>query len=358
MKHSSIVVLGALLGGCVAEVDDAATSSIEQGLKCPDYGCGENSPVTGPFNIRELNQTGSVANGDGIKLLYFQKGTTKYHVDVYNDRVRALDWGTYQLALEHGALAGGYFLLSHPAYRGSPAGYVQLFINSVDTFGQQFWIGPSNYVETYELLYTGAGTVGHPVPACKLPPPGTGVRDEARDPEGPTWKNRFNAIIFTGDRYNPGYTVTTDTTLTNNWFNVACAGSAPAKLHLNRHTTAGTAPNYASTRAQRQAMLKMYAGDFCGDGTAYTVAGTPIRWWSAQGQASMPVGETSYESMWSSTGAMCMNVHRLANSPNPDYAAFQKAIIDSCHLPKCTDIPDFKNFTYYNQYLMTMSPAY
>ena len=357
MRSSVVVGLVMVVGGCVAEVGEEATSTTEQGLKCPDYGCGENSPVGGPFNIRELNKAGNIANSDGVTLLYFQKGTTIYHVDIAGDRVRALTWFGYQVALEHSALAGGYFVLSHPAVNGLPAGTMRLFITSVDVAGQTFWLGPQTQVESYELKYDGAGTVSDPVPACKTPLPGTGIRDTALDPEGRTWKNRFNAIIFAGDRYRQGHVVETGTS-TNGWFNIACAGSGPAKLHLNRHTAASTTYGFTSTVAQRQAMLRMYAGDFCGDGNAHTVMGTPIRWWSAVGQSSMPIGEFSYESMWSETGAMCMDVHRLSNSTNPDYAAFGQAIIDSCHIRKCAEFPDFKNFALYNQYLLTMSPAH
>lgn len=359
MRASMVVCMVAGVGGCVAEVGEEQTSAVEQGLKCPDFGCGENSPVPGPFNIRELYfPSALVENSDHIRLLYFKKGSTQYHVEVVNDRVRALDWVSNQVALEHNALAGGYFVLAHPAVSGLPAGEVHLFINSVDQSGQEFWQGPPGSVETYELLYDGAGTVSDPVPACKSPLPGNGVRDQATDPEGRVWKNRFYSIIFTGDRYNSGtYTVQTGARA-QGWMNIACAGSTPAKLHLNRHTAASTAVGTtATTTSQRQAMLKMYAGDFCGKGTPYTVAGTPLRWWSAGGLSSPFIKEVSMESMWSSTGAMCMDVHRLADSSNVEYAKFAADIRAACGLKPCSDIPGYKDFALYKQYLMTMSPS-
>ncbi len=355
MRSSVVVGLVLVVGGCVAGVGDEATSTTEQGLKCPNFGCGENSPVTGPFNINELKE--NVANRDGVVLLYFQKGTTKYHVKVLGDRIQAMDWTTnHTVMLEHNALAGGWLQLSHPPVNGMPFGYVRLWIQSVDVAGQTFWQPPAAQVETYEFRYDGAGTVSDPVPACKSPLPSNGVRDEAADGEGRTWKNRFNSIVFSGDRYDPDtYSVFTGTP-TNGWMNIACAGSAPAKLHLNRHTQAGTVTSFQTTVNQRQAMLKMYAGDFCGHGNVYTVMGTKIHWNSSTGYNSGLGNDTAFESMWSETGAMCLETHRLANSQNPDYAAFGAAIRAECGLKLCSDFRDFKNYAAYGQYLMTLSP--
>jgi len=336
-----------VVGGCVAEVGDEDTSSTEQFAKpCPDFGCGENSPISGPFNIRWLDKTGG-PNQDGLKLLGFMKNGHSFKVNVLKDRVQAL-YNTYQpiVAFEHQNLIGGYFRISHPAVAGLPAGEVQLWVMGVDVAGQDFWVGPSGQVETYDLKYTGAGTVSDPVPACKNPLPGTGIRDMAIDGEGRTWKNRFNSIIFTGDLYDSdNYTVTIPTgTAANNILNIACAGSAPAKLHLNRHTTASVVPGWPTTTwQQRQTMLKMYAGDFCGDGYPYTVMGTPIHWSSSTGLSSPPGNDGSFESLWNENGAVCMDVHRLANSPNHDYAAWQQLLKDTCVPRKCADIPGFPN---------------
>ena len=358
---SSLIAVG-VLGGCVAdELGDEATSSTEQFAKCPEWGCGENSPVTGPYNVRELYFLDSnVGNGSHVRLLAFQKninGTVvNYQVSVVKDQVKALYWGTNTVALEHQALKDGWFLLYHDAVDGYPAEPIYLRIMSVDN--QPYWQPPSTaYIETYELGYTGAGRTGDPAPVCNKPLRSSGIRDTAIDPaEGKQWKNRFHSIIYTGDRIGDSYTVTSGARASG-WLNIACAGSVTAKLHLNRHTAASAVPGVVTTTtAQRQTMLKMYAGDFCGSGNAYTVAGTPIHWNSATGLNSGSGNDTAFESMWSAQGAMCMQTHRLASSTVTTESEMGTDVFHECQLPKCENFPDYKNYTLYSQYLMTLSP--
>jgi hypothetical protein len=356
-KFSALIAVG-VLGGCVA---DEATSSTEQFAKCPEWGCGENSPLTGPFNLRELYfRDPNVDNGNHMRLWGFQKvinGTLQtYDVNVVKDRVKALYTGTTDVALENEGLVNGWFLLTHDAAEGYPPGVVRVKIVSIDN--QAFWQPPSGYVQTYELAYNGVNAPSSEFLAlCNRPLPGTGIRDTARDPaENHLWKNRFNSIIFSGDRYSEAYTVSAGTRALS-WMNIACAGSVTAKLHLNRHTTASQAPGYVvNTLTQRQAMLKMYSGDFCGSGNAYTRKGTPIHWNNKTGLNSGAGNDTAFESMWSGDGAMCLQTHRLASSLVDEENEMGEEIIAECDLPLCTDIPDYTNYNLYGQYLMTLSP--
>src|SRR5262249_31439197 len=100
-----------------------------------------------------------------------------------------------------------------------------------------------------------------------------------------------SAIAFAGDRYDPVQKIVTDTVRGTQWFNLACAGTATAKVHLVRHTNAGawspstwhpgvdiTSPGapYHTAPQLRQAMLKMFAADYCGSGFPFTVDGQPL----------------------------------------------------------------------------------
>lgn len=361
MNPIYVALVVGVLGGCVAEMD-AETSSTEQFQKCPEWGCGENSPVAGPFRIRELNfRDANVDNGKHMRLLGFQKevnGTWPlFSVDVLKDQVRAMIPGTTYVAFEHQGLVGGWFLLQNDEAEGYPAGYVRIYITEVST--QPFWQGTSGYVESYELKYTGIDRPhgADKKPLCNRAPAGTGIRNMATDPaEGKMWKERFHALIFSGDRYSETYEVSSRAPELS-WLNIACAGSVVAKMHLNRHTAASNTTLYSTPSvARRQAMLKMYAGDFCGTGEAYTVAGTPIYWQSKTGQWSGQGNNVMFESMWNESGAMCMTTHRLWASQNTEYKDLGPEVAAKCPLQPCTSFPDYTNFNLYGNLFLTMSP--
>ena len=360
---ASLIAFG-VVAGCVAdEVGDEPTSSVEQGLKCPNFGCGENSPLLGPLNIRQLNKTG-VPNSDDVRLTGFVKGGVTYTLDVVKDRLRAwritfVNGLLLTVTLEHQQLVGGSLRLEYPTVPDFPPGPMYVRIDSVDQFGQEFWVGPDDPVETYEFTYSRPDLVfGAPEPICKNPlpvrpglPPST---KRVIDGDGHVWPNKFSAVVFAGDLYNTNYTVTIPTGADAvNWFNIACAGSAPAKLHLNRHTTAGAYPGFTTTQAQRQAMFKMYGGDFCGDGLHFTQQGTPINWRTSTNLASPSGSETTVESLWDDQGAVCMTTHRLQDTP-PYYDLYAIAIRNRCDMPLCPATP---NVATSGQYILTKSPA-
>jgi hypothetical protein len=116
----------------------------------------------------------------------------------------------------------------------------------------------------------------------------------------------------------------------DSWFNLACAGSAMAKMHLLRHTQPGSlvpvtgAPPVPladpSTLPERQAMLKMLTADYCGDGRSFTRTGQPLRYMDRRhwypgvpfslDPAAFEIG--SIEAIWGASGAVCLSQPRLA----------------------------------------------
>lgn len=136
------------------------------------------------------------------------------------------------------------------------------------------------------------------------------------------------ALLFGGDRYDADRkTVTATGPATADWFNIACAGTALAKLHLTRHTE--TSQVVKTTAVERQAMLKMFTADICGDGTAFTVHGEPLLWADANHLTSFAARPASLEAVWSDRGAVCLDAPR-----RPELAA---AIAARCGpLPRCT----------------------
>jgi hypothetical protein len=170
-----------------------------------------------------------------------------------------------------------------------------------------YWASPRESVPTYTLTYTSA-THSNPQPLCTA--------------------NGNDAILFSGDRYDAERkTVTATGAATAGWFNVACAGTALAKLHLTRHTEASQ--TVKTTAIERQAMLKMFTADVCGDGTSFTVHGQPLLWADANHLMAFNRPAASLEAVWTDRGAVCLDTPR-----RPELA---DAIAAHCGaLPRCT----------------------
>ncbi len=357
------VLITTALVSCI-QPDEPELGSTEQLGVCPIGMCGGNSPLLGPHKAEELNEKG-VENSAKIKLLgYIKAGSTcstsrPCKVDVVGRQmfVRDIYGGTFTGS----TLAGGYLSVWQPGDSNFapplPAGNARIWLDSYST-NAKFWQSPYEPLESYGLSYEVPGITRGPL--CLSPP-------NVVDNEGNPWLSRFEAFFFTGDRYDHDKMTVTASTMAEagDWFNIACAGSATAKLLLNRHTTAGALGSSLNpTRAQRQTMLKMYTGDFCGTGTTYTVQGTKISWGKVGGGLAGPsvTGINSVESFWTENGAICMDRHRLASSQNTAEAALEGMVRNgylasppTCRqMPKCSELP---TSTLTGTYLWTASAA-
>jgi hypothetical protein len=128
----------------------------------------------------------------------------------------------------------------------------------------------------------------------------------------------FYALAYTGDHFQEDHTVTKQAP---GWFNLACRGTAAAKMHLLRHTQAGSSASRITTLDQRTTMLRAITADYCGDGTPWTADGTPLFWtdkrdWfhlADQGYAVAGASNFSkeIEAVWGPAGTLlCMNEPR------------------------------------------------
>jgi hypothetical protein len=299
LRFAPIVLLS--LAACVVEEEDVTSEASQTLMGCPWWGCNENSPVMGPYNFHEGNVYG-LENSARVRFLNFQIGGQIYEPRIIN--------GSQLIAVSSGGtVVSGVNLTNGWFNVWTPSGMYRIIVKHVNpaaVSGTQFWLGPATGIETYELSYTGPGSTSDRL--CKNPPNGRLANDNNNTIPAP-----LEAILFTGDRYDVdtkrvsavGYSAT------NGWFNIACAGSALAKLHLNRHTTAGTTAGYFATQPERTAMLKMYVSDVCGTGKAFTQAGVPLHWENAQGWDTLTGFETKFEAIWTANGAACLDTHRL-----------------------------------------------
>ena len=132
------------------------------------------------------------------------------------------------------------------------------------------------------------------------------------------WEGITNsAIFYEGDHFDAEHKkVSEEPDPTKGWFNLACAGAVPAKMHLLRHTRAGSDSTHHTKPPQRTAMVKMLTADYCGNGKAWTADGTSLRykdardWYTYTPDPFNPMNPATYgkiEAVWGPDGALCLN---------------------------------------------------
>jgi hypothetical protein len=309
MRKIWIVGLLFASAACVSEPEPSVAVSPMSTARCPLWGCGESAPtidlaqsqeLAKPVQFHELHVDG-MPNAEQISITGFQRDGIRYHPHIEGSQLVATDAMGVTISGER--LTGAYFQLA------TPSGPYKIYITKVSplaTSDVRFWTGPASPIETYELAYTSATTT-YLRPLCANPP-----GYESGEAPDKRWMQPLQAILYTGDRYDADHKLVIESTYeaSTGWFNIACAGSALAKLHLNRHTTAGTFLDYVTSASQRQAMLKMYVSDLCGNGHTWTSNGAPLHWTNTPGWSKLDGNEFAAEALWTETGAQCLDVHR------------------------------------------------
>jgi hypothetical protein len=221
---------------------------------------------------------GGAPNAAGFAVMGARKGGVPYSVEATGASIVARPLAAGSPRLEGSALVGLEFDLRDAADRR-----YRLRVAATDT--TPFWAEPREGVRTYALTYAAAAS--EPRPLCT-----TGINE---------------AILFAGDRYE-GLAVVATGAATSGWINIACARTALAKLYLTRHTEASQ--RIVTARAERQAMLKMFSADICGDGTPLTVQGQPLLWADAKGITTFAGTPANIEAIWTDSGAVCLDIPR------------------------------------------------
>lgn len=250
----------------------------------------------------------------------------------------------------------------------------------------RFWVAPMDEVETYDfvvrktsrqhpLAFPCGGTVA-PVEDGRdspLPPPDAVKEHLCKGPfhsADDLWTRYEAALAFEGDYFDPTKNDQTPPPGSPGWFNLACDGTAAAKMHLLRHTQASGTSTRRTTPDQRTAMLKAITADYCGDGglgtkgvdaRVWTADGTPLFWtdekaWFPDATTRIDdlgkvfSGTWEIEAIWGPQGAICLNEPRRtpdksAKCPGPLKvpAVERREVEDYCIqtglklLPRCTD---------------------
>lgn len=284
---------------------------------CDTWGCGTNSPTVGDGLLFDELDSSGAPNANGLSIVGATLGdrTTPLKLSVKRHFLTGTSLTTGATYEGH-ALEGTIIKLHH-----ATLGDYELRIARYDDTSLGFWAGDPKFVPFYALEARRAGdSKAQFAYACKseiIEPAWSGVE--------------HYAIIFEGDRYDPVHKTVRDSQPGDPVFNVACAATTPAKLHLRRHTNAGAwniegVRAYPTTVDQRQTLLKLLTADYCGDGTSYTIQGQPLFYNDTTGWWPTETG-TAPEAIWKANGAICLDTPRYADRSTV-----------TCGLPWCSDV--------------------
>jgi len=294
-----------VVAGCAVEpASEPALKQTEQAL-CPIFMCGgDNSPLMNGAYFHELSLAGT-ANTAGFRYVGF---------------VDQLDQ-PYTLQVSHGRLIGtsGNVQISGQQLVGAKLQVTDgaaLYAIRIDAVAEvPYWVDSSAMLEGYLLTYFRWGEPTYAQQLCSDPQP------DSRDNLTMFGPLSYYTLVFEGDRIDaPTKTVTEDAT--GEWFTLGCAGGAPAKLYLTGHAFPATYDGLSTTPDKRQTMLKMFAADYCGTGTPYTVAHQPQTWTDAQGMNALLADASTLDGHWGPNGAECVGTPRASVPDTPAAKAF------------------------------------
>lgn len=311
--RSWVCLAAAGVGACASP--DSEVASVTQPLvgdSCPTNSCGDgNSPVIDGVYFWRLHFGGN-ANPEGVRITSIHApngGAMKLEL-VDGDRLRGGDASFGYV--EHTALIGTKIRVSMWV-KGQLAEY-EILIKGVASSvpigaaEEWFWVRNPLPIEAYDFYYR--PLVG---PDQRLERPLCSEADG--DP------TMLRALVFGGDIYHPTTKKIEVGLATKDWMNIACADGAIYKMHKIGHTTAAQGRLGKPTSvAQRRAMLNAWTSNVCGTGDAFTKQGERIK---LAESLSMLAPDSAYldpldaaqtesiEAIWSETGAVCLNTHRL-----------------------------------------------
>jgi ADYC domain len=321
-------LLGPSLAACVAppEVgDEPATGVTTQfqldasDVDCDPLICPGNSDIIAALGPYELSTNPARVSPRGYRLLSIRKGGVQ---------LAAFDVAGATLT---GAMPGP-LPASPPIPIGGPPDFIgtRFRVQEV-TSGQiiDLSIEAYQYVPFFDVTRP-VKIVGFMMKYQRISP----VRGEKRDlcpykdelgsNQAKTW-----TVFWKGDRYNPdtGHIYASGLGLeatghVGDWFNISCAGEATIKM---LRTEIGNAVRPGSPQALSQSTLNMFTAKYCPDATRYTKLGQKLSWNDKWSTSSLGLF-TSYEAIWTPTGAACLRDPRMVDIDEIE-----------CKIDECTD---------------------
>jgi hypothetical protein len=331
----------AVMAGCWLEPPDESVVSSEIG--CTGFGCNGNSPVIAGVPFWEAHRT--AVNPQGFRIVGFKSATgVPYQIDVREARLVGLD-GSGAIALDTPDIDNAVITMLDGLGRTWD-------VVVASHSSMPYWVNPPGAVTTYHLRVR--------------VPPNMGIQDYdlCSNPPAPgEWPGvRFHAILFEGDRYRPVEKVVSAIgPAAAGWFNIACAGTVPAKLHLLRHTQSSANPALPPpTQAQRQALLRAYAAAVCWGKDSYTGQGELLNVFDKNGVIPGTIDFMKVEGLWDDTHAICIGEQRLVVPNSMSLQAAwnlrQQLAIDCPAVPSCSVFPDLAQTWRQRGLVLTTNP--
>lgn len=294
-----VIAVASFLSACATDdLGNEDVSQSEQFLKptCDEWGCGLNSPYFDSRGFYWLYQNGA-ANTDGFAITKFvDKTNVPYTFSVTDSRITAIKSGFPSVT---GAKLVGFKL--YISFRGRPM--YQIKIVAVDrTMSWAAQNGVRYPIDTYWFQWSGDDAKFQDM--CQ--------GDHLDDTLG---MDTHHTIVFEGDRIESTSKSVTPG-IDPNVVNFGCAGSALAKMALTAHNEVGKHKGFSTTTAERTTILKMFSADYCGHGTPFTVGGQLLQWADDKDWMNVATNmSVDVESVWTPTGASCLNIPRLIKNP-------------------------------------------
>lgn len=335
-------LFAAALSLCLAPAcvgDDALDRrQFEPKTGCSEPQCGSNSPSLGDYSLAEvhqaapssvkgaqlMNKLSNLANQDGLYLINFfdpSGNPVKYTIRSDGELVIADPTG---LVLSGSQVVGSVFQIGHKD-PGEPDQFLTILEYH---YSVAYWLGPNEYIHSYEMTYNddlldppSSGTPLCPGPYTEP----TSSHDAHRD-----------VVFSTGERYNFTTRKIFDHGVdSQGWANIACFRDGPSKSYLlRRRPETPDGEPYYTTVDERQALLHMFAADYCGDGSSFTYQGHPLEYEDTSGFITTQSLTATSEAIWAPNGAVCLDTPRLDTT-------YTKAAIEAkCEkvFPDCSDV--------------------
>jgi hypothetical protein len=328
MKSAKGVIVAAAFVAIVGVAERSANAGF-----CPTWGCGGNSATVGDGIVfDELNVLG-LANDAGIRIRSVRlPDATPGRLEVTGHQLKVYPFKPKSQPIADPV--GTIITIAHADGRA-----YELKIEKAGDCGTKygkdcltFWASPEQSPVPYYTFLVKKISQRWTASARSAP-------TKCEDDDRPVDRGRFkesicvgknlepevwtgieaSALTFEGDHYDrntkqvsPGG---------KGWFNLACAGTAAAKMHLLRHSEAGsikTSPKRTTTMLQRTAMLRMLTADYCGNGSTFTIDGQPllygdVRKWYPKPPLLTPADPRigTFEAAWGTNGKLlCLNEPR------------------------------------------------
>lgn len=335
MRCLPVSVCLSLVGvaSCVESADESLVGVVEQGI-CTIAECGTNSPVIDTIGFHELSEDTNVENAQGFKVVDLWKNNQSYALDVVNGKITGKIGNV--VALQGAQLQFAQIRVQ----RGSVTYGIR--IAAVNTSVQLFakLNGMPKFIEAYNLDYRNLsfppGTAG---------PPFVALCDDINARRDALGLSKELSVVFEGEGINEG-TKTISPILDNKRINIACSGHALAKMVMSAQTHSAAALGFTTSTPKSQAFLKMVTGDYCGNGTPFTVSGQLLQWKDTNGYMPYLTPPATIEARWTAGGATCINKSlnglriNAHHTPLGD-ATFQgdvrDDVADECFINACSD---------------------